>query len=245
MSRKRTRLFVDRSLAGDIVPIADQDAKYLGRVLRLKRGDELVVFNGRGEERHATVRRLSRHGSELAVGGHLEPLAEPRLEVVLIQSLVKSDAMDTIVQKATELGVGAIYAVKTDFSVVKLDSERAARRVAHWTQVARHACEQCGRHRPPAIHVPSSFAECLTELPAGGARLVFEPGADLRPPALEPRPSAVRLLVGPEGGLSESDLAAADAAGFVHVGLGPRVLRADTAAITACTAAQLLWGDAR
>lgn len=243
MSRQPTRLFIDRSLAGRVIEIPENDAHYLGSVLRLRKGDELIVFNGRGEERHAAVRRLSRHGSELAVIADVEPLAEPQLAVVLIQALVKSDAMDTIVQKATELGVSAIHAVKTDFSVVKLDAERAARRSAHWRRVARSACEQCGRHRPPPIHVAESLDACLASLPGNALRLVLQPGAERRPPAAGRRPESVCLLVGPEGGFSDADLALIDAGGFVRVGLGPRVLRADTAAIAACAMMQWLWDD--
>lgn len=243
MSRQPTRLFIDRSLAGRVIEIPEDDAHYLGSVLRLKKGDELVVFNGRGEERHAAVRRLSRRGSELAVIADVEPLAEPALTVVLIQSLVKSDAMDAIVQKATELGVSAIHAVKTDFSVVKFDAERAARRSAHWRRVARSACEQSGRHCPPRIHVADSLAACVSALPSTALKLVLQPGAERRPGAPGPQPDTVHLLVGPEGGFSDADLKLIDAGGFVRVGLGPRILRADTAAIAACAMAQWLWGD--
>lgn len=242
MSRQPTRLFIDRSLAGRVIEIAENDAHYLGNVLRLKKGDELIVFNGRGEERHATVTLLSRRRSELAVIDRVEPLAEPRLGIVLIQALVKAEAMDTIIQKATELGVGAIHAVKTDFSVVKLDEERGARRIAHWNRIAQSACEQSGRHRPPAINTADSLAACLAALPPGGLRLACQTGAR-QTPAVEPAPSLVYLLVGPEGGFSDADLRLIDAGGFVRVGLGPRVLRADTAAISACAMAQLLWGD--
>ena len=243
MSRQRTRLFIDRSLAGPVIEIPEGDAHYLGSVLRLKKGDELTVFNGRGEERHATVRRLSRARSELAVLHDVEPLAEPALRVVLIQALVKSEAMDTIVQKATELGVSAIHPVKTDFSVIKLDAERAQRRAAHWSRIARSACEQSGRHCPPRVHAADTLAACLGALPAGGLRIVLQPGTPQQPRTLDTRPDAVYLLVGPEGGFSDSDLQLIDRSGFVRVGLGPRVLRADTAAISACAIARLLWDD--
>jgi 16S rRNA (uracil1498-N3)-methyltransferase len=241
MSRQPTRLFIDANLTGRVIEIAERDAHYLGNVLRLRQGDELIVFNGRGAERHATVRRLSRRGSELAVIDDVEPLAEPQLDVVLIQSLLKAEAMDTVVQKATELGVNTIHAVKTDFSVIKLDEERTMRRLAHWRRVARSACEQSGRHRPPEIRAARSLAACFDELPADGLRLALHTATERRPRSLEVSPSTVILLVGPEGGFSAADLSLIDAGGFVRVGLGPRVLRAETAAISACAMAHLLW----
>lgn len=239
------RLFVDADLDGRRVSIGEREAHYMGRVLRLRRGDALVVFNGRGREHRATIERLERKRAELALERRIEPLPEPATAITLIQALVKSDAMDTIVQKATELGVRAIHAVKTDFSVIKLDAERAERRVEHWGRVARSACEQSGRHRPPEIHTPGKLANLLPALPAGGRRIVFHPGA----PPLERCDSApaahVCVLLGPEGGFSAPDLEAIDAAGFARFKLGPRILRADTAAIAACTLAQQLWGDLR
>ena len=238
-----SRLFVDGDLSRNVVDIGNRQAHYLGHVLRLKQGDRVVVFNGRGDERLAAIRSLARRRPELAIVADLEPLAEPRLDLTLIQALVRSEAMDTIVQKAAELGVRKLHAVKTDFSVIKLDDERAARRVAHWNKVAQSACEQSGRHRPPEIGVAASLAKCLDGLSPRGIRIVCQPGAGSHIAGLGREADAVTVLVGPEGGFSSADLKAIDAAGFSHVALGPRLLRADTAAIAACTLAQSVWGD--
>lgn len=239
------RLFVDAELGSRRVSIGEREAHYLGRVLRLRRGDALVVFNGRGSERRATIERLERKRAEVALTDTLDPLPEPATEITLIQALVKSDAMDTIVQKATELGVHTIHAVKTDFSVVKLDAERAERRVAHWARVARSACEQSGRHRPPEIRAAGRLADLLRALPDTGRRIVFHPEAAPLEACEAPPKTRVCVLLGPEGGLSPPDLEAIDAAGFARFRLGPRILRADTAAIAACAIVQRLWGDLR
>lgn len=237
------RLFLDADIGGARVSIGEREAHYMGRVLRLRPGDALVVFDGHGRERRAAIERLERKRAEIVLGDALEPLAEPATAVTLIQALVKSDAMDTIVQKATELGVSAIHAVKTDFSVIKLDAERARRRVEHWKRVARSACEQSGRHRPPAIHAPARLADLLPTLPAADRRIAFHPGTAPLDSGDATRGAHVCVLLGPEGGFSEADLGAISAAGFARFRLGPRILRADTAAIAACTLAQRLWGD--
>lgn len=239
----RRRLFVDADLGGGRVELGEREAHYVGRVLRLRRGDPLVVFNGRGGERSGRIEHLERRRAAIALEVELQPLAEPPTSLTLIQALVKSDAMDTIVQKATELGVSTIRVVRTDFSVVKLDADRAVRRLEHWSRVARSACEQSGRHRPPEIHAPGRLADVLETLPEQGPRIVFHPDA----PALEGCATApeqhVCVLLGPEGGFSDADLETIDAAGFARFCLGPRILRADTAAIAACTLTQRLWGD--
>lgn len=237
------RLFVDAELSADRAAIGEREAHYMGRVLRLKRGDEIVVFDGRGRERRAVIERLEKKRADLALGEQLEPLPEPEISLTLVQALVKSDAMDTIVQKATELGVQTIHAVKTDFSVIKLDGERAERRVEHWGRVARSACEQSGRHRPPEIHAPTRLTDLLPALPAHERRIAFHPEATPLERCSTPGTNTVCVLLGPEGGFSPADLETITAAGFTCFRLGPRILRADTAAIAACTLAQNLWGD--
>src|SRR5215468_8601607 len=123
--RRVPRLYLERDLSGDKLALDEREAHYLGHVLRLKRGDELVAFNGRGMERRASVGSLQRRGAELELRATVDALPASRLELTLVQALPKSDAMDLIVQKATELGALAIVPVYTEFSVVKLDDARA------------------------------------------------------------------------------------------------------------------------
>jgi len=179
--RRIPRLYLERDLSGDTLTLDEREAHYLGHVLRLERGDELVAFNGRGTERRATVGSLQRRGAELELRTSVDALPASQLELTLIQALPKSDAMDLIVQKATELGASAIVPVYTEFSVVKLDAERAERRVEHWLKIAQSACEQSGRHVPPTITAPVELASYLEVLGAGDARLALDPDSTTRP----------------------------------------------------------------
>lgn len=244
-NKRIPRLFLDRDLTRDSAALTERETNYLGNVLRLKRGDHVLAFNGRGQEREATISSLARRHAELALLDHVAPMPESQLRLTLLQSLPKTDAMDLIVQKITELGVHALWPIMTDFSVVKLDAERAAKRADHWIRVARSACEQCGRHRPPDIKQVNSLEESLADVPASGRKLVLEAGSasgiDLEPAAVDD----VFLIVGPEGGFSPADLDSIDAGGFSRMRLGPRTLRAETAAIVATGLLQALWGDLR
>ncbi len=246
MSARRlrtTRLFVDRELGGDTLSLDEGEAHYLGHVLRLQPGDELIVFNGRGEERHAAVGALQRRGAALELRAEHAALPESPLDLTLVQALPKADAMDLIVQKATELGVRTIVPVYGEFSVVRIDGERLDRRVEHWRRIARSACEQCGRHAPPNIVVPAALNDGLRELPGDVAKLALDPAAEGRLAAAPRTASGIAVAIGPEGGFSPSDWRQLDASGFARATLGPRVLRAETAAIAACAIAQALWGD--
>jgi 16S rRNA (uracil1498-N3)-methyltransferase len=234
---------VDLALAGHSLTIDEEQAHYLAHVLRLEAGDPIVVFNGHGEERLASVEALARRRSTLTLGEAIAALPESELEITLVQALIKNDAMDLVVQKATELGVQTICAVKTDFSVVKLDTTRSARRVEHWQRISRSACEQSGRHRPPLIEFYSGLADCLARLPPAAVRVAFDPEATAALPSLRPAPPAVCLLAGPEGGFGPGDRRLIEAAGFARARLGPRTLRAETASICGCALAQSWWGD--
>lgn len=241
--RRVTRVFVAHDLGGDTLPLDQDEAHYLAHVLRLQRGDGLVAFNGRGEERHAVVNALQRRGALLDLREAHAPLAESPLDLTLVQALPKADAMDLVVQKATELGVRCIRPAYAEFSVVRIDGDRLDRRADHWQRIARSACEQCGRHTPPSIATPMALPDLLHALPDRGTRLAFDLGAE-QPFPSESRPEGgVIIAIGPEGGFGPTDWRALDAAGFIRVTLGPRVLRAETAAITACAIAQSRWGD--
>jgi 16S rRNA (uracil1498-N3)-methyltransferase len=236
------RLFVEHELDGSSVTLDERESHYLGHVLRLARGDELVTFNGRGAERIATIGSLQRRGAVLELRAAQVPLPESPLDLTLLLALAKSDAMDLVVQKTTELGVRALVPAFTEFSVVRLDAERSERRIDHWRKIARSACEQCGRHRPPTIAAPLPLADALAALPPA-ARFALDPAAD-RALDEQPAPTAgLVIAVGPEGGFGTSDWRRLDAAEFTRVALGPRVLRAETAALAACAVAQSLWGD--
>ena len=242
-SNRLPRLYVELELDGTSLVLDESEAHYLGHVLRLSRADRLVVFNGRGTEREASVDSLQRRGALLVLGAVHTPLPTSPLDLTLVQALPKSDAMDLIVQKATELGVSTLVPAYTEFSVVKLDAKRSERRVDHWRKIARSACEQCGRHAPPRIEPPRPLNDALATLAAAPKRLALEPSAERSLGEQPPPDSGLVLAIGPEGGFGANDWRRLDAAQFTRVSLGQRVLRAETAALAACAIAQSRWGD--
>lgn len=227
--------------AGRIVlPVAV--AHHIDRVLRLDEGDRVTLFDGRGSEFSA---RLVRDGRNLAADllGESRPEREAPLAVTLLQCLAASDKMDWIVQKAVELGAVRVQPVASRRAVLRLAGDRADKRVAHWQQIAVAACEQCGRNRVPEVLPVRALPQAVAASdapqrfilhPADGTRL-----ADARPDSARP----LALLIGPEGGFDDDELAAARAAGFRPLTLGPRVLRTETAGVAALAALNALIGD--
>ena len=211
------------------------------RVLRLRDGEAVVLFDGAVGEVGA---RLAMRGKAVfaQLGEARTVERESPLRIVLVQALASGDKMDWVVQKAVELGAYAIQPVQAERSVLRLAGERADKRVAHWQQVAVAACEQCGRNRIPEIRHLQALAPWLTAH-RDALNYVLAPGGATGF-ADEPEPKdGVHVLVGPEGGWSEGEMAAFDAAGCRRVRLGPRVLRTETAGLAAVAALQARWGD--
>lgn len=215
------------------------------RVLRLKAGDAVTLFDGEGGEYGAELAHASSRAIAVRVVERRAIERESPLAVTLVQGLAAADRMDYAVQKAVELGVAAIVPVVSARSVARLDGARAARRVEHWRQIAVAACEQSGRNRLPQVFPPQDLALWLQAPSHARLRVLLAPDAagslgDLTNPA-----GAVELLVGPEGGFTEEESAAALAAGFRALRLGPRVLRTETAGVAMLAAMSALWGDWR
>ncbi|MCB1843881.1 MAG: 16S rRNA (uracil(1498)-N(3))-methyltransferase [Halioglobus sp.] len=238
------RLFVDLPLAIDApLDVRGEPARYIGRVLRARVGDEITVFNGKGGEYGARIEQIGKMQVLLRLHVWRERELESSLAIRLIQGVSRGDRMDTVVQKATELGVQRISPLLSEFSVVRLDTERADKRSRHWEAVARSACEQCGRNRPPAIDTPCRFDELLAATAPQATRLILLPAATRSLAALAQVPADLELLIGPEGGFSPVEAERAVAAGFEPVSMGTRIMRTETAAIAGLAIAQSLWGD--
>lgn len=221
-------------------------ARHAARVLRLGPGDGLVLFDGLGGQVSATIATVVKDKVAVVLGPRQAVERESRLSLTLVQALQGADKMDFTVQKAVELGVSRVVPVSSRRSVVRLDGERAAKRVEHWRGVAVSACEQCGRNRLPEVAPVRSLEAFLTQAaPAGGLRLMLAPDAPQALAALPPPAGEVQLLIGAEGGLAPEEMAAARQAGFMPVRLGPRVLRTETAGLAALAAIHALWGDFR
>jgi 16S rRNA (uracil1498-N3)-methyltransferase len=210
------------------------------KVLRLGSGAPVVLFDGSGGEFHA---RLDVRAS-LAVAVDVqwqEASRESPLDIVLVQALASSDKMDWIIQKAVELGATGIIPVQAARSVLRLSGERADKKLEHWRQVVIAACEQCGRNRLPFVAPAQSLAAYLAQAQEA-VRLVLAPGGE-RLSTIRPVASSFHLLVGPEGGWSNEELALCLRSNGRTVGLGPRVLRCETAGLAALAALQARAGD--
>ena len=227
---------------GDCFELPDALAHHAVRVLRLSAGARIVLFDGCGGEVEAVLEGQGKRWSARL----LERCATERespLQVVLVQALASADKMDWVVQKAVELGVSEVVPVRAARSVLKLTGERAEKRVAHWREVAVSACEQSGRNRVPQVADIVDLRDYLAQTRSGPQRLILDPVGGRRLADLGRPEAFCHLLIGPEGGWSEEELAACRAAGCTGVTLGPRVLRTETAGLAALAALQALWGD--
>jgi 16S rRNA (uracil1498-N3)-methyltransferase len=246
-----TRVYIDAPLTpGSVVELSRDTASHLAKVLRARDGDELVLFNGDGREFHGAIDSV-RGSRVLASVGDGRPVErESPFEATLVQCVPRGDRMDFIVQKATELGVSRIVPILSQRSVVRLDARQAESKIAHWRAVAVSACEQCGRNRLPTIDVARPLLDYLGELlPSEGLRLVFEPDGGSqerdanRDAVYEGSPRSAEIAIGPEGGFGSDELEAFRVARFSRMGLGPRILRTETAAIAALVWLQTRFGD--
>jgi len=243
------RFFSPQPLSvGARVDLSESAARHAARVLRLKEDDCLTLFDGAGGEYVARIARVGRDNVAVEVMQWSDVECESPIDITLIQALQSGEKMDLTVQKAVELGVRRIVPVASQRSVVRLEGDRAQRRVAHWRAVAASACEQCGRNRVPEVSALEGLRPWLARPASGGTlRLMLDPRSVNTLGSL-PRPqtdSGIELLIGAEGGLSPDEMDLAVRAGFVGVRLGPRVLRTETAGLAALAAIQCLWGDFR
>jgi len=240
------RIHVDAGLqAGAELALPEQAAVHVARVLRLRPGDPLVLFNGDGNDYAAELIAVTpRDAHARILDSRLHPGESP-LRITLAQALARGEKMDWIVQKATELGVAEIVPLVTTRSEVKLDESRARKRLEHWRGVAISACEQSGRARVPAIATVQRLGEWLSSLDASASatRLALLPEGEAAVRELPEIADTVLLAIGPEGGFDENDSARLREAGFKGLRLGPRVLRTETAGMAAIAALQALYGD--
>lgn len=221
-------------------------AHHASRVLRLRMGDAVQIFDGLGNALDATIHSIK--GKHVLLGNLQTVLdaGSSNLRIHLAQAMCSSEKMDWVIQKATELGVSSIQPVQTQRSVAKLSEARAGKRSAHWQGVAVAACEQCGRNTLPLVQ-PTMELDAWLAMQKGLIHkkfILLPEGAGALHEQAEAQEDVV-LLVGPEGGFSNDEALMAQHAGFVPIRLGSRVLRTETAAIAGIAALQTLWGDFR
>lgn len=235
-----SRFFVNTPLTLGDIELPEQIAHYMGRVLRLPAGAEVQLFDGSGFEFLGSVSEITKKRLTVTLTEQIVGLPESPLHTHLGQGLARGEKMDFVIQKATELGVNEITPLVTERCEVRLSDERADKRLLHWQQVAISACEQSGRTKIPVIHAPIVLDDWLVHVQAD-LKLMLHPMAE----SIESytKPSSLALLIGPEGGFSDNEIAKAVQQAFQSIRLGHRVLRTETAPIVALTLAQQLWGD--
>ena len=247
-----TRVYVEAPVAtGKRLVVEGSAANHITRVLRLRSGDLLTVFDGSGGEFGARIEEFRKDSVVVTVEEHRLLDRESPLPLTLVQGISRGERMDWIIQKATELGTSRIVPLFTKRSMVRLAERQAERKLQHWRAIAIAACEQCGRNKIPELAAPVDFFDVLPADDSGAMRLLLSPtgnlriedlaevGQDLAPGVRK----GITVLIGPEGGLEEVEQEAALAAGFKAVRLGPRVLRTETAAMAALTIIQRYFGD--
>jgi 16S rRNA (uracil1498-N3)-methyltransferase len=242
---RKIRVHVDTPLAGAReVVLPAFAAEHLTRVLRLPDGAAVTCFDGDGHDYAGILRRPTGRIVLVELGTRDVVATESPLTITLLQAIARGEKMDLVLQKATELGVARIVPLVSERTEVKLDEDKAGKRLAHWQRVVRSACEQCGRAVVPVVDAPLPMTG-IGDAGFDGMRLALHPDATEGIAALfaESRPTAVTLAVGPEGGFGERDLAALAHTGFRKLRLGPRVLRTETAGLAALAALQVIAGD--
>ncbi len=241
------RIFLPQTLAsGACVTLEESTSNHLLRVLRLKPGAPVHLFNGDGGEYEATLSAVERGSAIVTVGEFLDVNRESPLSITLAQGISRGERMDFTLQKSVELGIERVIPLETEFSQVRLEGERRERRRRHWEGVIAGACEQSGRTRLPELLPVMTLVDWLGPMSATEEelRLVLDPAADTTLSGLQLPPAGrVTLLIGPEGGLSDKEIAQARRAGFAGLRLGPRILRTETAGLAALAALQALRGD--
>lgn len=226
-----------------VVSIIGNEFHHLRDVLRLKVGDEVSIFDGRGNNLLGKIEAMTRDSARVVIMKRLGDIRESPLEIILCQALAKAEKMDLIVQKAVELGVSRVIPFFTSRTVPKLGGDKMARKVERWQRIALESVKQCGRAMVPKVEKVVGFSEALKGW-EGYLRLILWEGEKVSTlKGIYKECSKVVVLVGPEGGFTTEEVKEAEGAGFTPVSLGPRILRTETSAISIVAIIQYELGD--
>ena len=238
-----TRIYVDLDLAaGETFELPEAAGHHVARVLRMKIDDSLILFNGQSGEFNAKISSLHKSKVQVEITSFDDIERESSIQIELIQGLSKGEKMDFTIQKAVELGVNKIVPVITAYSNVKLDPKRLEKKRDHWRKVIISACEQCGRNRIPELTEIMKLDDLRSESEAD-LKLILAPDAKGSLSDLTDKPETISIMIGPEGGLSRSEIEALTKNGYTGIRLGTRILRTETAALAMIAALQNQFGD--
>ena len=239
------RIYLDDVLIQGASLLLPSEARHhLVNVLRLKIGDQLILFDGKSQqEAIASITQLDRKSATVSVLSIDNTCRESLLDISLIQAISSADKMDFTVQKAAELGVKSIRPIFTERSQKPWKESRLEKKLAHWNSILVHACEQCGRTHLPELYSPVSYQSYLSSRNPERLALILDPSATRPPPEIDNVTKGFDILIGPESGFSPQEVLLADKAGIKAIKMGPRVLRTETASIVAITFLQSKFGD--
>ena len=227
-----------------VVELGAQTHIHATKVLRLKVGDQFALFNGDSFDYVVKVIEISKHKTSVEIIDKYEVNHESSLKITLAQGIAAGDKMDWIIQKTVELGIESIQPLFTERSIVKLDRERADKKLEHWRTVAISACEQTGRAIIPEILSPLPLSQWLSaQQKKNNLKLILTPSKAQNINQLDKPSSSIDFMVGPEGGFSDKEMALALNSAFIPINFGQRILRTETASIVALSIMQNLWGD--
>lgn len=240
---RHPRIFEPNDLVvGTDLELSPDGAGHVGRVLRMNAGDSLTLFNGHGGQYEATITQASKKNVIVHINEFQDINSESPLTIHLGQAISRGDKMDFTIQKSVELGVTTITPLFTERCGVKLSGERLDKKIQQWQKIVISACEQCGRNFVPKVLPPQQLKDWAAE-ETEELKLNLHPRATYSINTLPEPKHGVRLLIGPEGGLSADEISMTEQFNFEETLLGPRVLRTETAALTAITALQCRFGD--
>ncbi|MFO2968886.1 16S rRNA (uracil(1498)-N(3))-methyltransferase [Legionella pneumophila serogroup 1] len=227
---------------GQLLELSPEAGQHVGVVLRMEQGEQLTLFNGDNREFVASIERVKKKQVFVRIDSVLEVNRESPLKIHLAQALSKGDRMEMVMQKSVELGVSCITPIITERCQVKIDKERMTKKMHQWLNIVIGACEQCGRNQIPVLRQPVCLEQFVREAKEH-LKFILHPVFDKTWRDYPIQPPDVALIIGPEGGLSDEEITLTSDYGFLPLSLGPRVLRTETAAITALSVLQAAGGD--
>lgn len=238
------RLYIPEVAAsGGIVTVTGQTAHHVIKVLRLRPGSAIRLFNGHGAEWDAVLLESNRSEIRLEVCSPVEAIAASSLSITLAQGIARNDRMDFILQKSVELGVSSIQPLWMQRCQSRLRNERLEKRMQHWRGVIINACEQCGRSTLAELYNPENYTGWISKQNPSALGLMLQPESTQVLNDHPPQGRDIVVLVGPEGGLTPEEQRLAELSGFTGIRLGQRILRTETAALSALASMHTLWGD--